>query len=317
MAALKVALVQARSRGADPAFALREGERACREAARAGADVVLFPELWQIGYASWRAEPAHRAAWLAHATTLEGPFVSRFRELARELGLAVVITYLEDWPGAPRNTATLIDRHGDPVLTYAKVHTCDFGMEAALTPGDGFRVADLDTRAGTVRVGLMICFDREFPESARVLMLGGAELILTPNACGLDVDRLGQFRARAYENMVGVAMANYARPLSDADLRHLAPLDVCNGHSAAFSGIKFDREGNPLDHKLVEAGEGEELPVATFDLDALRAYRADEVQGDAYRKPATYRALTEDAPVPVFARADNRRGQGSGVAAAG
>jgi predicted amidohydrolase len=307
MGSLKVALVQARSRGADPDYALREGERACREAARGGADVVLFPELWQLGYASWRAEPAQRAAWLAYATTLDGPFVSYFRELARELDLAIVITYLEDWPGAPRNTATLIDRHGDPVLTYAKVHTCDFGMEAALTPGDGFRVADLDTRAGAARVGLMICYDREFPESARVLMLGGAELILTPNACGLDADRLGQFRARAYENMVGVAMANYATPDPTDDNGHLAPLDICNGHSVAFSGIKFDRDGNPLEHKLVEAGEEEELLLATFDLDALRAYRACEVHGDAYRKPAFYQALSDDTPLPVFTRPDSRR----------
>jgi predicted amidohydrolase len=297
MASLKVALVQSRSHGADPDFALREGERTCREAARGGADVVLFPELWQLGYASCPAEPAQRAAWLAHAATLDGPF------------LGIIITYLEDWPDAPRNTATLVDRHGDPVLTYAKVHTCDFGMEAALTPGDGFRVADLDTRAGTVRVGLMICYDREFPESARVLMLGGAELILTPNACGLDADRLGQFRARAYENMVGVAMANYATPdpVPTDDRGHLRLLDVCNGHSVAFSGIKFDREGNVLDHKLVEAGEGEELLIATFDLDALRAYRAYEIGGDAYRKPAFYQALSDDTPLPVFARADSRR----------
>jgi N-carbamoylputrescine amidase len=307
MASLKVALVQSRSHGADPDFALREGERACREAARAGADVVLFPELWQIGYASCPAEPAPRAAWLAYATTLDGPFVSHFRELAQALGLAIVITYLEDWPGAPRNTATLIDRRGESVLTYAKVHTCDFGMEAALTPGDGFRVADLDTRAGTVRVGLMICYDREFPESARVLMLRGAELILTPNACGLDADRLGQFRARAYENMVGVAMANYATPDPTGDHRHLQPLDICNGHSVAFSGIKVDPAGNALDHKLVEAGEGEELPIATFDLDALRAYRAYETGGDAYRKPALYQALADDTPLPVFTRADSRR----------
>jgi N-carbamoylputrescine amidase len=233
--------------------------------------------------------------------------VSHFRELARELAVAIVITYLEDWPGAPRNSATLIDRHGDPVLTYAKVHTCDFGMEAAFTLGDGFRVADLDTRSGTVRVGLMICYDREFPESARVLMLGGAELILTPNACGLDVDRLGQFRARAYENMVGVAMANYATPAPTDDHSHLGPLDVCNGHSVAFSGIRFDREGNGLDHKLVEGGEGEELLIATFDLDALRAYRAYETGGDAYRKPAFYGALSDNAPLPVFARTDSRR----------
>jgi N-carbamoylputrescine amidase len=119
MASLCVALVQARSPGAHPELALREGTRRCREAAARGADVVLFPELWQLGYTSWRAEPARRAEWLAHATTRDGPFVSHFRALARELGVAIVITYLEAWPGAPRNTATLIDRHGDTVLTYA------------------------------------------------------------------------------------------------------------------------------------------------------------------------------------------------------
>jgi predicted amidohydrolase len=132
-------------------------------------------------------------------------------------------------------------------------------------------------------------------------------LILTPNACGLDADRLGQFRARAYENMVGVAMANYATPASTDDHSHLCPLDVCNGHSVAFSGIKFDREGNVLDHKLVEASVGEELPIATFDLDALRAYRVYEIGGDAYRKPGFYGVLSDNAPLPVFVRADSRR----------
>ena len=93
------------------------------------------PRVWQLGYASWRAEPARRAAgW--PTPRRDGPFVSRFRELARELGLAIVVSYLQRWPGAPRNTATLIDRHGHAALTYAKVHTCDFGEEAALTPGD-------------------------------------------------------------------------------------------------------------------------------------------------------------------------------------
>ena len=56
------------------------------------------------------------------------------------------------------------------------MHTCDFGAERALTPGEDFRVAELDTACGRVKVGAMICYDREFPESARILMLRGAEL---------------------------------------------------------------------------------------------------------------------------------------------
>src|SRR5439155_26269347 len=119
---------------------------------------------------------------------------------------------MERWPGAPRNSVSLIDQHGRIVLTYAKVHTCDFDMESALTPGDDFYVGTLDTTEGLVKIGAMICYDREFPESARILMLKGAELIITPNACKLEANRLGQFRARAMENMVGLAMTNYAAP---------------------------------------------------------------------------------------------------------
>ena len=71
-------------------------------------------------------------------------------------------------------------------------------MERNLTPGEDFYVTDLDTARGPVRVGAMICYDREFPESARLLMLKGAELILTPNACPMELNRLSQLRARAF-----------------------------------------------------------------------------------------------------------------------
>jgi N-carbamoylputrescine amidase len=302
MASLAVALLQLRSPGPEPGRALREGERACREARRLGADVALFPEMWQVGYAHCPGDDDGRRAWSVLATEADGDFVGRFRRLARELGIAIVITYLQRWEGAPRNAASVIDRHGDVVLTYAKVHTCDFAMEWALTPGDGFRVTDLDVACGRVRVGVMICYDREFPESARALMLGGAEVILTPNACPLTDDRIGQFRARAFENMVGVAMANYAAP--DPAARDPG---ACNGRSAAFSGICFAADGTPLDHRLVEAGRDEGIHLVTFDLDELRAYRRHETLGDAYRKPGAYGALVADGPAPVFARRDSRR----------
>ena len=97
-------------------------------------------------------------------------------------------------------------------------------FERWLTPGEAFPVATLDTAGGPVRVGVMICFDREFPESARALMLAGAELVLTPNACPLTDDRIGQFRARALENMLAVAMVNYPR---------------FGDRSCAFDGIAF------------------------------------------------------------------------------
>ncbi len=67
-----------------------------------------------------------------------------------------------------------------------------------------FLVCDFDG----IKIGIMICYDREYPESARVLMLQGAEIILVPNDCGSMKPRLCALSTRAYENMVGVAMAN-------------------------------------------------------------------------------------------------------------
>jgi len=303
MSSLTVALLQLRSPGPDPERALQEGERACREAAQLDADIALFPEMWQIGYAQWEAAAKAREAFAALATETKGPFVARFRTLARELGMAIVLTYLQRTPNGPRNAATVIDRRGEPILTYAKVHTCDFCLEAELTPGAEFAVADLGLARDSVRIGVMICYDREFPESARSLMLGGAEIILTPNACRLDADRIGQFRARAFENMVGVAMTNYATSIP---LELHAPRE-CNGHSVAFSGIYCDELGQPLDHTLVEADESEGVFLATFDLDALRDYRKHQTWGDSYRKPYAYEALVADAPAPIFKRSDSRR----------
>jgi len=301
MSSLNVALLQLRSPGADPDRATCEGEKACREAARLGADLALFPEMWQIGYAWWDDRDDARSAYAALATETEGPFVDHFCELARELEMAIVVTYLQRGKGDPRNAATLIDKRGRKVLTYAKVHTCDFSIEAGLEPGSEFPVAELELKSGTARVGLMICYDREFPESARLLMLGGAEIILTPNSCALDEDRIGQFRARAFENMVGVAMANYAAPDPPPDDR-----GACNGHSVAFSGICYGTNGH-LEHKLVEGGEDEGVLLATFDLEALRGYRKRQTWGDAYRKPATYKALVAGTPAPIFKRRDSRR----------
>ena len=291
MRILKIALLQLFSLSYDQAANQAKGEQFCRQARQLGADIALFPEMWNIGYQlPDLSEPTQVQLWKERAIDLHSPFVVSFLELARELEMAIGLTYLERWQTSPRNTLSLIDRHGRICLTYAKVHTCDWDKENALTPGDDFFVCDLDTACGPVKVGAMICFDREFPESARILMLKGAELILTPNACELEANRLGQFRARAYENMLGVATANYAFPQE-------------NGHSAAYDGIAFDENGS-RDTRLVEADDRQGVIMAEFDLDRLRAYRLNEVWGNAYRKPARYGILTSPVVEPPFVRPD-------------
>lgn len=309
---LTIALLQMSACEGDQAASLAKGEAFCRRARELGADVALFPEMWSVGYHAalpcppdapdlWRAPgrwpaddseppiPDPADVWRDLAIGRDDPFVRHFRDLARELEMAIALTYLERWDGLPRNSLSLIDRHGAIVFTYAKVHTCDFSWdEAALTPGDDFYVGPLDTAAGEVQVGAMICYDREFPESARILMLKGAEIILTPNACDLEANRIGQFRARAVENMVGVAMTNYAGPEW--------------GHSIAFDPIAFGPDGKPRNNLIVEAGEAEDVYLARFDLDVLRDYRRRETWGNAFRRPHRYGLLTSPDVAEPFIR---------------
>jgi predicted amidohydrolase len=269
---------------------LRKGEEFCRRAAAQGADIALFPELWNIGYSFFdRRKKGARTEWAGRAIDTQSTFVQHFQALARSLDIAIALTYLEKWPAAPRNSVSLIDRHGDIRFTYAKVHTCDFDVERYLTDGDDFYVAELDTKSGPVKIGAMICYDREFPESARLLMLKGAELILVPNACEMEANRTGQLRTRAYENMLGVALANYAAPQE-------------KGHSVAFDGMGFTKNGATRDTLLVEAGEAEGIYLAEFDLGRLREWRKREVWGNAFRKPHRYGLLTSLAVEEPFKR---------------
>jgi predicted amidohydrolase len=304
---LNVALVQWFALGNDRASNLERAVAVCREAAQGGADIVVFPEMWLVGYTSntpdgieredlWRNPDLGPAGipepnlWDGLDCAIDGPEINTIRELARELNVAVLFTFLETWPGGPRNSAALIDRHGETVLVYAKAHLCVFGShEHGLTAGSEFPVATLDTSAGDVKIGVMICYDREFPETARILMLNGAEIVLVPNACDMETNRLSQFRTRAYENMTAMAMANYAGPGW--------------GKSCAFDGIAFDGGGS-RDTTVVMTGENETIAFAKFDLEALRDYRSRETWGNAFRRPEIYGRLSERGVQAPFVRTD-------------
>lgn len=291
MESLKVALLQLKP-GESIEENLQKGLTACRQAKEMGADIALFPEMWSVGY--WIPEDVEELK--KTAISAESSFMRAYQELARELEMAVAVTFLESWEPLPRNTMVLIDRYGHNILTYAKVHTCDFGDECRLTPGDEFLVADLDTAGGTVKVGAMICYDREFPESARILMLQGAELILVPNACPMEINRISQLRARAFENMLGIATVNY--PAGHPD---------CNGHSTAFDGIAYKPElPESRDTMLLDAGEEEGIYLADFPMDEMREYRSREVHGNAYRRPDLYGILTGKCIREPFVRSDYR-----------
>ena len=315
MSYFNVALLQM-SGGNDQAANLIKGEAFCRRARVMGADIALFPEMWNIGYTpavawdesfecwrhptQWSDQEDEVVSqqldefWQGQAISRDDPFVTHFQALAQELQMAIALTYLERWEGAPRNAVSIIDRCGEMRMTYAKVHTCDWSLnEAALTPGQDFPVCTLDIGHDRVRVGTMICYDREFPESARILMLNGAEIILTPNACDLEWHRLDQFRTRATENMLGVALANYAGPRM--------------GHSVAYDPIAFDKQGS-RNTLVIEAGESEGVYLAQFDMEQIRDYRRHETWGNAFRRPHRYGQLSSMKLAEPFVRV-NAKGE--------
>ena len=284
---LRVGLMQMLGAGFDAEANLRKLLDGISRAAAARCDIAMPPEMFNIGYMGPMTPDAEEiGSWRARATPVDGPWIGAVRDAARRHRVAVLATFLEqvangDTP--PRNSALLIDRDGRDVLRYSKVHTTDFGLiEAACEPGDHWPVATLETASGPVQAGCMICYDREFPESARSLMLGGAEIILTPNACLLDDIRLHQFQARAHENACACFMTNYPAPFK-------------NGRSVAY-GVG----GEPL----AEAGPEECLLVVGWDLAGARAYRKMCIWGDAFRRPHRYGMLTQDVKLPEFQRID-------------
>ena len=254
-----------------------------KEAKKSGAGIVLFPECFLTAYCcpdiveellplEELENDSEFIGWCNSAVTEEEEHVLQIRKLAKELQIGVVITAFTKGEKYPQNTAFIIDRNGDIILKYSKVHTCDFDWERYLESGQEFKVCKFDG----VNIGVMICYDREYPESARELMLQGAEIIFNPNCCGGMEPRLKELSVRAMENMVGVAMANPPAPGM--------------GRSAAFNPMVWDENGEVLDNTIIVAEEFfEGIVYAEFDIDVIRKYRENEDLGK-FRKPRAYKS---------------------------
>ncbi len=257
-----------------------------------GAEIALFPEMWTTGYEECPSEKSEFDKWKKKSIYIGDERYNDYVNLAREIGIAMVFTFLESNKQKTEfyNSATLINKEGNTILHYRKTHMVDKGWESMLVAGEEFPVANLKTDKGSVKVGIMICYDREFPEVARILMLKGAELILVPNACILENNRIAQFQSRGFENMLGVAMANYPK---------------LQGKSVAFDGMR--KKGEEYDPLLVMGDGSNDIFMAKFNIDKLREYREKEIWGDAYRRPYLYKLLVNDDPKHPFKRSAARR----------
>lgn len=156
-------------------------------AAKNGADILLLPECFIMGY--------HLPIENRDALPDDSEYIGRIRSAAQRLKIGVVASAFTKGAVKPRNSAFVIGKDGNVLMKYSKVHTCDFSDERCLESGDEFKVCDFHG----VKIGVMICYDREYPESARVLMLKGAEIILVPNDCGSMKPRIQALSTRAYE----------------------------------------------------------------------------------------------------------------------
>ncbi len=264
---LTVAAIQARY-GPDMKANIAKTEGLVREAAKAGAQLVLPPELFQGIYFPTRQDPK----WFATAYPVrEHPAVLALQKLAKQLGVVIPISFFEQ--DGPRfyNSVAVADADGEILGVYRKSHIPDgpgYQEKYYFRSGDtGFKA--WRTRAGTIGAG--ICWDQWYPEAARAMMLEGAEILLYPTAIGSEpYDPALDTHQRWQLVMQGHAVAN-AVPVAAANRIGVEEND---GVTQKFYGHSFI-----ADHTgalVASFGEEEEgVLVHTFDLDEIARYRAD------------------------------------------
>lgn len=185
-------------------------ERFARLAAARGAQVIVAPEGFLEGYVGnqHRTPGLLREEYAAKAAeTLDGPLMSRVRNLARELQVHLMTGFAERRDDRVYNSAVMFAPSGDVVLHYSKSHTMN--DEPYNTKGEEFAVAS--TPYG--QWGALICFDRQVPEAARILALKGADLLFVPAWGGYGEMNDLMMRVRAYENGVNLAFVHPKRAL--------------------------------------------------------------------------------------------------------
>jgi len=265
-----VAAVQM-SCGWDTQANIARAELLLRQAASRGAQIILIPELFQTPYFCIEQDSRH----LSLAQPLEQDAgVRHFRGIAAELGVVVPVSFFERDGPAYFNSVALIDADGAVLGVYRKAHIPNgpgYQEKTYFSPGDtGFRV--WDTRFG--RIGVGICWDQWFPETARVMALLGAELLFFPTAIGSEPPPAVALNSREHwqRTQQGHAAANLM-PLIAANRYGLErSLQDPDGLYIRFYGSSFITDATGA--KVAEAPEeGDAVLLASFDLAQLRAQR--------------------------------------------
>lgn len=245
------------------------------EAAQKGANIVLLQELFETPYFCQQ----ERTKYLKLATTVEeNPAISFFQGMAKEKELVIPVSFYEKAGNTAFNSVAVIDADGSILGIYRKTHiphSLLYEEKFYFTPGDtGFRA--WKTQFGTIGVG--ICWDQWFPETARAMALLGAELLFYPTAIGsepiLECDSMPHWR----RCMQGHAAANLM-PVIAANRIGREVVQPCAENGGQESALEFygssfltDETGEVI---LSASRDKEEILSQTYELDELRAKRLE------------------------------------------
>ncbi len=239
-----------------PAVNLRRVHAAAASAAAQGAELIVFPEGTQARFS---------ADLRALAEPLDGPFCAGLASTARSAGIAVVASLFEPAPSdLVYNTTVGYDGDGQLAAVYRKIHLFDalgYRESDTVAPGDDVVIATL----GGLRVGFMTCYDVRFPELARALAVGGADLLVLPAAWAAGTFKeehwVTLIRARAIENTIWVAAAGQVPDPAEKPTR-------------APTGIGRSLLVDPMGVVRIDLGPAEGLGVGDVDTAQTDGVRA-------------------------------------------
>lgn len=246
---------------------LAKADHLVREAAQKGANIILLQELFETPYFC----QLQKFQYMELATTLEeNTAVEHFKKLAKELDVVLPISFFE-WAGNTQfNSIAIIDADGEILGVYRKTHIPDglpYAEKFYFTPGDtGFKV--WNTKYG--RIGVGICWDQWFPETARSLALQGAEILLFPTAIGSEPTLEKDSRIHWRNTMAGHAAANMMPVVASNRIGRETDEDS----EMTFYGSSFIADNHG---EIVEQADDctETVLVHEFDLDELARERRE------------------------------------------
>ena len=278
---VKVAVTQM-SCSRNPEETLAKADRLVRQAAGKGAKIILLQELLETPYFC----QLQKFEYLELAKPLgENPAVNHFRKVARELDVVLPVSFFERAGNTQFNSVAVIDADGEILGVYRKTHIPDglpYAEKFYFTPGDtGFKV--WNTKYG--RIGVGICWDQWFPETARSLALLGAEILLFPTAIGSEPTLGKDSRVHWRNVMVGHAAANMMPVIASNRIGK----ETEEESEMTFYGCSFIADNHG---ELVEQADDhtETVLVHEFDFDVLAKERREwGIFRD--RRPEMYKTL--------------------------